>query len=78
MNYSKIRKILILLSIGIMPILYFITKEGTWGIFVGLLWIVTIAAIIVVYFQTMKKFPNDQGEYADGGFRDKDERQPME
>ena len=60
MNYSKIRKILILLSIVIMPILYFITKEGTWGIVVGLLWIVSIAAIIVVYRETMKKDPNDQ------------------
>ena len=78
MNYSKIRKILILLSIGIMPILYFITKEGTWGIVVGLLWIVSIAAIIVVYRETMKKDPNDQCEYAKGGFRDKDERQSID
>ena len=78
MNYSKIRKILILLSIVIMPILYFITKEGTWGIVVGLFWIVSIAAIIVVYRETMKKDPNDQGEYADGGFRDKDERQSID
>ena len=78
MNYSKIRKILILLSIGIMPILYFITKEGNWGIVVGLLWIVSIAAIIVVYRETMKKDPTDEGEYTDGGFRDKDEREPMD
>ena len=78
MNYSKIRKILILLSIGIMPILYFITKEGTWGIVVGLLWIVSIAAIIVVYRETMKKDPNDQGKYAEGGFLDKDQREPMD
>ena len=59
MNYSKIRKILILLSIGIMPILYFISREGTWQIVVGLLWIVSIAAIIVVYRETMKKDPNN-------------------
>ena len=61
-----------------MPILYFITKEGTWGIVVGLLWIVSIAAIIVVYRETIKKDPNDQGEYTDRGFRDKDERQSID
>ena len=55
MDYSKIRKILILLSIGIMPILYFIAGEGTLQIVVGLLWIASIAAIIVVYRKTMKK-----------------------
>ena len=68
MNYSKIRKILILLSIGIMPILYFIAREGTWQIVVGLLWIVSIAAIIVVYRKTRKKDPNDiwkEDEYDD-------------
>jgi hypothetical protein len=59
MNYSKIRKILILLSRGIMPILYFIAGDGTWQIVVGLLWIVSIASIIVVYRKTMKKYPND-------------------
>ena len=65
-----------MLSIGIMPILYFITKEGTWGIVVGLLWIISIAAIIIVYRETMKKDPKDQGEYAERGFRDKDQREP--
>ena len=78
MNYSKIRKILILLSIGIMPILYFIAREGTLQIVVGLLWIVSIAAIIVVYRKTMKKHSNDQGEYFDASFRDKDQRVPMD
>ena len=67
-----------MLSIGIMPILYFIAKEGTWQIVVGLLWIGTIAAIIVVYRETMKKDPTDEGEYTDGGFRDKDEREPVD
>ena len=78
MNYSKIRKILILVSIGIMPILYFITKEGTWGIVVGSLLLVTIAVSIVVPYATRKKDPNDQSEFADAGFGDKDEREPMD
>ena len=45
---------------------------------VGKLWIGSIAAIIVVYRETMKKDPNDYAEYPEGGFRGKDQREPMD
>ncbi len=73
----KISKILISLLVGL-GILYLITRETTWGIVVGSLLIVTIAVSIVVPYATRKKDPNDQSEFADAGFGDKDEREPMD